>query len=83
MALLLNMDTLTPNWLFSDQMILPVLMPDKAQRLPIPGPQQIGPDKDSSGPRKPDITIPEKLLKKIKSGVPRDAARRYRQRQGH
>jgi hypothetical protein len=76
MALTLNMDKLTPNWLFSDQMTLSVLMPDRAQRLPFPGPQ---PDKDSSGPRKPDIT--EKLIKKIKE-VPRDAAQRYRQRQG-
>jgi hypothetical protein len=72
---------LTPNW-FSDQMTLPVLMHDKVQRLPIPGTQQIEPDKDSSGPRKPDITIPDKLIKKIKEEAPPDAARRYGERQG-
>jgi hypothetical protein len=75
--------SLEANW-SSAQKITAVLMPDGARRplIPLPGPRQIEPNKDSSGPRKPDITIPREIIEKIKKNVRPDAAKRYQQRSG-
>lgn len=73
--------SLETNW-FLSQKTAAVLMPDGARRplIPLPGPRQIEPNEDSSGPRRPDI--PKELIDKIKKNVRPDAAKRYQQRSG-
>jgi hypothetical protein len=75
--------SLETNW-FLPQKTSAVLLPDGARRplIPLPGPRQIEPNEDSSGPRRPDITIPKELIEKIKKHVRPDAAKRYQQRSG-
>jgi hypothetical protein len=77
------MDRLKPNS-FSNEKGTVILMPDRAQRSPWPAsPQQVGPDKDATGPRRPDISdpVPRDLLEKMRR-VNKNASRNYRQRQG-